>query len=118
MNRQLPIADISPRIVNGVIHWYMGDIFDIRIKLDMIDQDGTPIRISPDETVKVLFRDKKTHDVKEFEFTDIEDNTVTLDFDEDTTELFESGEYTYDIYLISEDQRVTISNNNIAEVEE
>ena len=33
----LPNAEQSPRVVNGVIKWYEGDTFDLTIGLDLED---------------------------------------------------------------------------------
>ena len=33
----LPRADLSPRIVNGVLKWYEGDTFSLQIDLELED---------------------------------------------------------------------------------
>ncbi len=112
----LPNTEVSPRIVNGVLRWYAGDTFDIQIEIDLKDQDDEPITIGPDDTVEVVFKDKSLDVVKTFEFNNIEDNTVTLEFDETCTALFPAGKYTYDVYYTGE-KRTTIANDNKVLVE-
>ena len=112
----LPNAEQSPRVVNGVIRWYQGDTFDLDLVLDIVDQDGAPITIAASHTVKVTFRDKSQNLIKEFTFSNISNNTVTLAFDAECTALFPKGQYTYDV-CIAHDKRTTIANENKAVVE-
>jgi len=112
----LPSAEQSPRIVNGVIKFYQGDTFDLVLELDLVDQDGEEITIAAGDTVKVVFKDKSLSTVKEFTFTNITGNTVTMEFDATCTALFPAGRYTYDIYYTAED-RTTIANDNKVVVE-
>lgn len=113
----LPSAEMSPRIVNGVIKWYQGDTFDLQLTFDLEDQDGEPITIAQTDTVNIVFKDKSLKTVKEFTFTNISNNTVTMDFDATCTALFGSGIYTYDIYYTGT-ERTTLGNNNKVVVEE
>lgn len=112
----IPSAEISPRIASGVIKWYQGDTFDIDLKINLTDQDGDPVTIGASDTVKVLFLDCCGNTVKEFTCTNIQNNTITLDFDATCTALFGKGNYTYDVYL-NADERTTIVNDNKAVVE-
>lgn len=112
----LPNAEPSPRIQNGVVLWCEGDTFVWEIVFDLVDQDCEKKNILPTETVKVVFTDKKMNVVKTFEFEDIENNVVSMDFDQDVTALFEKGSYTYDIYL-NGTKRVTLANENKVVVE-
>lgn len=112
----LPSAEMSPRIVNGVIKWYQGDTFDLQLTFDLEDQDGEPITIAPTDTVKIVFKDKSLKTVKEFTFTNISNNTVTMDFDATCTALFTKGNYTYDV-LYSRSERTTVANDNKVVVE-
>lgn len=112
----LPNAEQSPRIVNGVIRWYQGDTFDLQLTLELVDQDGLPITIAPADTVNVVFIDKSLKTVKEFTFSNISNNTVTMDFDATCTALFKKGTYTYDVYY-NGTERTTIANDNKVVVE-
>lgn len=112
----LPSAELSPRIVNGVLKWYQGDTFDLQLTLELIDQDGEPITITSGDTVKIVFKDRSLRTVKEFTFNDIANNTVTMDFDATCTALFPTGNYTYDVYYTGA-ERTTLADNNKVVVE-
>ena len=109
----LPRAEISPRIVNGVLKWYEGDTFSLQIELELEDQDGEPITIQPEDTVKVVFKNKSLRTVKEFTFTGIKGNTIHLEFDKECTDLFEKGNYTYDIIYITEEIKTIAATNKV-----
>lgn len=113
----LPHANPSPRIVNGVLKWYLGDTFEIQINLDLEDQDGEKIIINNESTVEVVFLDCRRKVIKEFVFSGIEDNVITLSFDNAVSTLFPIGEYTYDIYYRVGNRRVTLADNNRVVVE-
>lgn len=113
----IPHAEPSPRIVNGEIHWYQGDTFSIELHLDLRDQDDTPIEIVPDDTVRIIFRDRKGTDMNVFDtFTGIVNNVVTLDFNTARTAKFIKGEYQYDVVYTGQN-RTTIANDNRVVVE-
>lgn len=111
----LPNAEVSPRIIGGILKWYYLDTFDIQMKLNLKDQKGLLIKIQPEDTVTVTFYSSSRAAVKEFVFTNIVDNTIDLSFDERTTELFPRGSYTYSVYYKGT-QRTTIANDNRAVV--
>lgn len=113
---ELPGAQQSPRIVNGVIKWYQGDTFDLNIYLNMMDQDGMEVIIGGSDTVTVVFKDKTNTEIKTFTFDSISNNTISLDFDSICTALFPKGKYFYDIYY-NGTERTTIANDNQVIVE-
>ena len=112
----IPNAEPSPRIVNGYIKWYQGDTFDLDIELELTDQSGEEIEITPTDTVKVVFRDEGDKTVKVFDFSNIQGKTITLDFDAECSALFPKGNYFYDVYFSSDDRK-TIANDNRVVVE-
>lgn len=112
----IPNAEQSPRIVNGVIYWYENDTFSLNIELDFADQDDTPVDVQPTDIVTVVFTDRSLNKIKEFVFTDIVDNNITLDFNSETTRLFPKGHYTYDVIFKSA-ERTTVANDNKVVVE-
>lgn len=116
MYNNIPNAELSPRIVNGVIRWYYLDTFSVQLSLDLTDQDGEPLVLSNDDTVSIVFRDQSRNTVKEFTFAEIADNTVTMEFDSDCTALFDRGNYTY-IVAVTHGDRTTIAHENKAVVE-
>lgn len=112
----VPNAEPSPRIVNGVMKWYEFDTFDIQFDLNFKDQDGEKVIIGENDTVIFEFLNCCRDVVKVFTFTNIQNNTVKLDFDADTTALFPAGNYTYDAYYDGA-ERITLANNNKVVVE-
>ena len=112
----LPSAEQSPRVVNGVIKWYEGDTFTMDLGLGLTDQDGEAVTLNAADTVKVTFRDKGENEVKEFSFTNVSKDTVTLDFNAAVTVLFPKGRYTYDVD-VTHGYRTTIAHSNKVVVE-
>ena len=112
----LPSAQMSPRIVNGVIKWYAGDTFELQVDIQLQDQDGENITIGQGESIEFAFFNRKRELVKLFLFENIENNCVTLVFDDEVTALFPAGHYTYDVYYNSAVRR-TLSNDSLAVVE-
>lgn len=112
----LPAARQSPRIENGILYFYMGDTFELDLELTLTDQDGEDISIAAASTVKVEFLNRQNQTVKSFEFTDIQNNTVTLCFDAVCSALFSRGEYRYRIYYTAQ-QRTTLAADDICIVE-
>ncbi len=109
-------ANLSPRIVNGVLRWYEGNTFKLQLELELVDQDGEPVSIADTDSVEVKFRDKRKDVIKEFVFEHIEDNIISLDFDAECTALFPAGKYTFDLDYIGEN-RVTLINDSPAQVD-
>ncbi len=112
----------SPRIEpDGTLYMYEGDTacIDFEIELSYIYEEQAienPIYINPTDKVRVCFKDalfdKKIY---EFEFTNIQDNTITLCFTKELTKLFKKGSYTYCVHveMISDDEVVkTIAYKN------
>lgn len=116
MCNNIPNAKVSPRVENGVIKWYEGDTFSLQLELELRDQDGEAITIGENDTVHIIFRDDTLDAVKEFNFTEITGNIVTMVFDSTVTALFPKGRYTYDVHYTGEN-RTTVCNDNKAEVE-
>lgn len=111
----IPAAKQSPRLENGVVKWYEGDTFRLQLVLDIVDQDGEPVVIGENDTVTVSFQNDALTTVKEFTFTEVENNTVTMEFDSTVTALFPAGRYTYNVRCTIE-QRTTVCSGNEAEV--
>ena len=93
----LPAACVSPRITGGVLKWYAGDVFDLQVRLELTDQDGTEIQIAPEHMVTFVFRNVRREPIYEVTFRGIEDNTVVLRMSEIETAMFPAGSYTYDV---------------------
>lgn len=114
----IPAAKQSPRIENGVLHWYAGDTFTIYLEFELEDQDGEEVILGENDIAKIEFFDSKEDTVKVFEFESPNGNTVGLVFDKETTELFPKGRYRYNAVITLGDIDITtIAYSNTAEVE-
>lgn len=114
---QLESAKMSPRIENGVLCWYEGDEFSLSINLALTDGDGEKITIAPEDKVNILFTDEKDEKIKEFVFTAVSADTVTLEFMDETTALFKEGKYKYNITIEHKGITTTLANGNDVSVE-
>ena len=89
-------AKESPRIEKETLYWYEGNTFTLTWTLNLKDKLlQEPIIISPEDTVSFNFYNANGNIVYSKSFTNIEDNTVDLNFDKETTSRFKTGEYTY-----------------------
>ena len=110
----IPSARLSPRIENGVLHWYQGDRFSLCLVLQLQDQDGETVEIKPaSDQVEVRFFDAQRQLVQAFLFggeegEGITDNRLTLSFDSDVTALFPRGDYHYDVIYTGGSRTVTL----------
>lgn len=109
----IPNAKQSPRIETGVLKWYARDTFSLVIELDLTDQDGEAVTIAPSDTVTAVFSDANGDTVKTFTFTNVEHDTVTLEFDGETSALFAPGRYTYTVALASAERRTLAAGNEV-----
>ena len=120
---------LSPRMENGVIKWFEGDRFGIDFEI-IDDETGEPYTLKDGETVEITFHKQGVvqsfsggnipvnRAVKTFEFDHTADcAALSCKFDEETTKLFPAGRYTYCIKLNGTESRLTVSANNVAEVE-
>ena len=114
----IPNAKPSPRIECGVLTWYEGDTFSLDLTLELTDADGAPVSVGEDDSVKVLFKNRKNAAVKEFAFSgaDVSGDTLRLTFDAAVSALFPAGGYTYDVYFASS-ERSTVAKGNRVVVE-
>lgn len=112
----LPSARSSPRIINGVLKWYEGDTFTLDLELQLEDQDGTAIDIASADTVDIVFSNRSDDIIKDFEFTNIKNNTVTIVVDAEVSALFTAGEYKYNV-IYKGSNRTTIAHDNDVIVE-
>lgn len=88
-------AKSSPRVENGVLRWYNGDCFTVDWTINLT-KDDEEYEYNEDDELVFNFYDRYEEElIYSFSFTNIEDNTVTLDFTEDISALFDAGSYTY-----------------------
>lgn len=107
----VPAAKVSPRVANGMLCWYAGDVFRLQLELTMRDQDGEEV-ILPEGDIRVVFYDERREVAHAFEET-LHDNRVTLEFTEEITQKFPAGKYTYDVKYADG----TLASGNVCRVE-
>ena len=112
----IPSGKQSPRVVNGCLYWYAGDTFELDVRLELEDQDGVPVALGAEDMVTLIFRDETDAPVRQFTFSDVADNTVTLQMDSNVTEDFPRGEYRLDIRY-DHAQRTTVLRGSHCHVE-
>ncbi len=113
MDGILPGAKPSPRVENGCLCWYEGNTFEVGLLFEMEDRGGIPITMQPGETVTVTFYDNRCKEVHAFVFTDIQDNTVTMEFTEEVTRKFPKGKYVFDA-VYDHTERTTLIREDVA----
>ena len=102
--KNIPASLPSPRITNGVIHWYEGDQFKFTLVLDFKDADGVNITFDAGDTITINIKNLTGYCIKTFVFTQFQNNKIVLNFTDEVSSLFKTGYYTYDI--IFENQNV------------
>jgi len=111
----------SPRMECGALIWYQGDTFSLDLELELEDEDGESVTLGANDSVSVIFHDRRNTAIKTFSFpavgSTIQNNTVTLVFDAVATALFPRGEYEYDVIITSEGNRITLERDSRAVVE-
>ena len=106
----------SPRIVNGIIMWYEGDSFEISLKLSLKDADGNNHMLSAGDRAFVEIKNDKMKTVKEFVFSNVNENILSMTFDRETSAMFPVGKYFYDVRLEGA-YNTTVAKNNRIKVE-
>lgn len=92
----IPTAKKSPRVENGTLYWYAGDLFRVEIGLKLKDQDDEAVHIGTPDTVTVTFYDAQRETVHTFT-PSVTNDWATLVFDETVSAKFPKGRYTYDM---------------------
>lgn len=96
--------------------WYYGDTFDFVIDAELVDENGEPVKIEPDDQLIVEFRNSRNQVVKVFNQRINEAYTsIVCNFDEATSKIFGVGVYSY-IIKFRDDYITTIGINNFCEV--
>lgn len=113
---KIPSALQSPRNVCGVLHWYAGDTFLLELSIALRDNSGVIMPFAESDTVTIIFYNQSGDTVHTFIFSNIQDNTVQLDFSGTITAKFTHGPYTYDAVYDGKYRR-TIAKGNKAVVD-
>ncbi len=111
-------AKASPRLERETLKWYVNDSFSIEWMIQLLE-NNVPLNFDADDEVVFNFftYDGKTL-IHSFSFTDIQNNTVCLDFTEEVSKKFPVGKYTYCAKFINhEGTVVTIFAKKHVEVE-
>lgn len=96
-------AKPSPRFEDETLYWYAGNTFEIKFEFNLTCGDRE-ISISPQG--RLIFRFKKDAAnvgiLHEMEFENIQDNTVVLVMDEETSAKFPKGNYLFSVTYYDE----------------
>lgn len=95
--RIMPSVKPSPRVECGAICWYEGDTYEIEFNISIKDDDGNPIEISPDDIITLRVYNVSNRDIVNVDYTNIQDNIIHWELDEEMTAKFPRGRYFYDI---------------------
>ena len=111
-------AKSSPRLENGVLRWYHGDCFVVDWTISLT-KDGVPYQYDADDELIFSFYTRPDKElVHQFTFTNIQNNTVSLEFTEEVSNKFAIGNYSYCIKFNSHDgELVTLYAKERAEVD-
>lgn len=113
---KIKAARLSPRFENGRLYFYEGNTFTVTLDLEFTRSSGE--HFVYEEKSKIIFRsyDETEALVEEVVFEDVEDGSVTLEFDNVRSLKYPCGKYTYDvIYSGSCETTVAKSNQIIVE---
>ena len=111
-------AKQSPRFENETLKWYVNNTFTIEWGIDITKNDEPLVFDENDEIVFKFYSAGSRYLVHEFRFTNIQDNSVNLDFTEEVSKKFLAGNYVYCAQFIDHDGLiVTIFADKKAEVE-
>lgn len=109
---RLPAAKQSPRVSAGVLRWYEGDTFRLRLRLELVDQDGAPVTLGADDVVTVQFFDETQQPVHTASPT-VTDNEAELVFGDAVSAKFKKGTYCYDVCCQHEDRLTLVRQNRV-----
>lgn len=111
-------AKASPRVDKEVLKWYVGDTFSIEWLIQLYKDETHLILDENDEIVFNFFTRDEKQLIHTFSFTNIQEETVCLDFTEEVSNKFPVGRYIYCAKFIDHDgTTVTIFAKKLVEVE-
>lgn len=121
MSELIPIAKQSPRIEDGVIYWYHGDAFTINWVINLAENESALDFEDGDYLEWNFYSSKdKTNCIHSFhfEYDDIHDNEVSLNFSSEISQKFAVGNYVYCVKFYQHTGKiVTLWAANKAKVE-
>lgn len=87
-------AEQSPRICeDGSIRWYEGDTFTLEFDLNFTDEQGNVVEVLPDDEIAICFRNKYGEIL--YETKVVGTSTLTININEEISNKFKEGSYTY-----------------------
>jgi len=115
---ELKPAKSSPRLENNILKWYLNDSFSIEWSFSLTWDEEPYMLDENDELIFSFFKFLEKEPVHTFSFTNVQDNSVSLDFTEEISKKFTPGVYTYCVKLNTHDGPiVTLYAKQRAEVE-
>ena len=108
------IAKMSPRFEDNVLYWYQGNTFELEFIINLkIDDVLTDLKM--EDIIEIKFKTSEMCDetIKSFVFTEIVSNTVTMVFDEATSQLFKAGKYVFGVTYVGQSITTLIATNNV-----
>ena len=109
-------AKESPRFEDDKICWYEGDTFSIVWELNLIDEEGTAVDLSPLDEIVFQFLNRNKELVHEFACVVGNEQEIVLDFTDKISAKFTPGTYQY-IIKYKGTNTTTIATNGRVEVE-
>ena len=111
-------AKQSPRFEGETLKWYVNNTFTVEWGISLTKDDEPLIFDENDEIVFEFYTSPGRELIHEFRFSNIEGNSVNLDFTEEISRKFPIGKYIYCAKFIDhEGTVVTIFAKKKAEVE-
>lgn len=104
---------MSPEIVCGQIGFYEGDQFRMDLKLELTDQDMTPVELTQTDTVQLVILDRSRKTVRSKTYTGITNNTITVDVDEALAGMLTKGAYSYRLIVNHGGTVTTVAADNV-----
>lgn len=113
-NRTVPCAQKSPRNVNGVIFWYEGDTFPLKLTVRLTNDAGEAVDFASGDVIDVIFYAAgRKKEIFKSHFENIESGELIFNFDEELTKRFAAGQYVYDVIYNGVYRRTLAKGNQI-----
>lgn len=112
MSDKIPSAKASPRVRGGTMYWYEGDTFRLKIRIRMQENDIEK-EVKPEDTVRFEIQSLNGQIVFSQEVSGIEDNTMMIEMNRESSMQIPKGEYKYNIRYNGEFVRTLAADNRI-----
>lgn len=107
-------AKESPRFENDILYWYYQNTWELELTINLTGDLG-PVTMGKDDIVKMVFKRSSSSPslFKEYVFTNIENNTVKLIMDKQTSDEFVPGEYVLGITYYGEGVSTIVAGSKV-----